>query len=56
MIVTLKDNNQNPMKNCNINIKINGITYTKTTNDHGKVFQNINLLLAHLNFGPLENY
>lgn len=42
-VVTLKDNNQNPMKNCNINIKINGITYTKITNDNGKVFQNINL-------------
>lgn len=42
--VCLKDNNNQPMKNTDVSIIINGVTYTRTTNDDGFASLNINLL------------
>ena len=41
--VILLDNNGNPLVNENIQIKINGVTYTRTTGNNGDAALNINL-------------
>ena len=40
---TLKDKNKKAISNTKVNIKINGVTYTQTTDTQGKIFIDINL-------------
>ena len=60
LVVTLTDDKGNVIKNAKVSIKVNGITYTKTTDDKGQAKLPINLppgtYIATIKFAGNGNY
>ena len=54
--VTLKDNKGSPMKNTEVTLKVNGITYTATTNANGVATFTLNKLSKQGSFNVVVKY
>ena len=54
--VTLKDNKGSPMKNTKVTLKVNGITYTATTNADGVATFTLNKLSKQGSFNAVVKY
>ena len=60
LVITLKDSNNNLLPPKTLTITLNGVTYTRTTNNNGQVIMSVSLpaktYTANINFAGDDNY